>query len=80
MANEVLIAVISFLGTCAGAFSGVLASNKVVELRLKTLEEKVKRYDKDAEEQIVLKGTVKLVEQRMQDFDTRLKKVEVNDG
>lgn len=43
--TEVLIAVLSLLGTCFGSLLGVFASNKLVNYRIEQLEKKVDKHN-----------------------------------
>lgn len=45
MSSEIIVAVISFIGTLAGAAGGVLTANRLVSYRLSQLEERVKAHN-----------------------------------
>lgn len=45
MSDTVLVAVLSLLGTLAGASGGVLVANKLVNYRLEQLEKKVDQHN-----------------------------------
>lgn len=45
MNTELIVAVISGLGTLAGSFAGIMASNKLTNYRIRRLEEKVDKHN-----------------------------------
>ena len=45
MNTEMIVAIISVLGTLAGSFAGIMASNKLTNYRIKRLEEKVEKHN-----------------------------------
>ena len=49
MDSTIVIAIISFVGTCVGSVSGILTANKLVEYRLKQLERKVELHNNAVE-------------------------------
>ena len=60
MDKEVLIALLSLLGTLIGAGGGVLVSNKLINYRLDQLE---KKLDKNADTQDEIKERLVIVEE-----------------
>ena len=45
MSSEILIALLSFAGTCLGSITAVLTANKLVNFRISELEKKVDRHN-----------------------------------
>lgn len=45
MQSEMIIALLSLAGTLAGAFSGIMVSNRMVNYRIEQLEKKVDRHN-----------------------------------
>lgn len=45
MSNEIIIALISFLGTFVGTIGGIIASSKLTTYRIGQLEEKVSKHN-----------------------------------
>ena len=43
--NEIIIAVLSLLGTIIGSLSGVLAANRLTNYRIQELEKKVDKHN-----------------------------------
>ncbi len=47
--DNIIVAVIAMLGTCAGSFGGILTASKLTNFRLEKLEEKVDKHNNFAE-------------------------------
>ena len=62
MTPEILTAILSFIGTAVGALGGIIASNKAVDFRLKSLEQKVERHNRIVERTYQLEGKVREIE------------------
>ena len=45
MSSEILIALLSFAGTCLGSITAVLTANKLVNYRISELEKKVDKHN-----------------------------------
>ena len=45
MPEATIVAVLSLVGTCIGSITGIIASNKLTDFRLKKLEEKVDKHN-----------------------------------
>ena len=58
MDATVIIALISFFGTCVGSVGGILTANKLVEYRLKQLEKKVELHNNAVERLFVAEGHI----------------------
>lgn len=54
--TEIVVAVLGLLGTLAGSFLGVLASQKLTQFRLSKLEEQVKQHNHLIERTYKLEG------------------------
>lgn len=63
--NEIIIAVLSLLGTIIGSLSGVLAANRLTNYRIQELEKKVDKHN------TVIERTYRL-EEMMKDANNRL--------
>jgi tetrahydromethanopterin S-methyltransferase subunit G len=70
LSNELLIAVFSLIGTCAGSLGGILATNKLVNFRLDKLEAKVEKHNN------VIERTYKC-ESRLDAIEKSIEKQEV---
>ena len=76
MSESVLVALLSLLGTLAGAFGGIIVANKLVNYRLQQLEIKVDKHNSVidrmycAERQlVVLSEQVKMTNHRIEDLE-----------
>ncbi len=76
MNESVLIAAISFCGTLAGTFGGIMTANKMVNYRLEQLEKKVDKHNHLVErmynlesEQEVIKEKIKVANNRIEDLE-----------
>lgn len=69
MSTEIMIAVLSLLGTCLGTGGGIIASAKLTNYRIAQLEKKVDKHNNFAERMPVL-------EEKMDDFKRRLETLE----
>jgi hypothetical protein len=73
ISENILIALLSLLGTCAGSFGGIYASSKLTNYRLKKLEEKVDRHNQFAEKIPVIKEQIKVINHRIEDIEGIIK-------
>ena len=71
MLNDYLMAIISMLGTCIGSMFGVIASARLTNFRLESLEKKVDKHNNFAERIPVLENTVKSINHRIDDIEKR---------
>ena len=58
MDSAIFVALLSFAGTLLGTIAGILASNKLTEWRLKSLEDKVEKHNDVVERTYKLEGRV----------------------
>lgn len=57
--NEIIIALIAFLGTTVGSVLGILQANKLTVYRISQLEDKVNKHNNVVERMAVIENTVK---------------------
>lgn len=69
MAPEIIVALFSCAGTVAGAFLGVVASQKLTDFRLKSLEEKVNKHNSVIERTFVLEEKMRVANHRLDDLE-----------
>ncbi len=67
MSNEIIIAVISFIGTVLGSFSGM----KLTAYRIEQLETKVEKLNTYAERIPILDEQMKVVNHRLSDLENK---------
>lgn len=68
MQGEILIAVLSFLGTCLGSWGGL----KLMSYRIEQLEKKVEKHNNFA-------GRMPVVEEQIKDINRRIEDLERGD-
>ena len=54
MEPEIVVALLSLVGTLGGSFLGVLASNKLINYRIQQLEKKVEKHNNLVERMVRL--------------------------
>lgn len=67
--ENMLIAVISMIGTCIGSFGGIITASKLTSYRLQKLEEKVDKHNRFAERMPVLEEQIKVINHRIEDLE-----------
>lgn len=68
MDSTVVVAIISFIGTCFGTVGGIVASSKLTNFRLAELEEKVKKHNNVIERTYALEGRMTEAEHDIKDL------------
>ena len=69
--NDYIISIVSIVGTCFGSLLGVIASARLTNFRLESLEKKVDKHNNFAERIPVLENTVKSINHRIDDIEKR---------
>ena len=75
MTSEVLIGVLSLIGTLIGTIGGILASNRLVTYRLEQLEKKVGEHNNLIERMYKAEDRLNIVEHDIQEL-----RKDVDDG
>jgi hypothetical protein len=68
MSETVIVAIISFIGTCFGTVGGIVASSKLTNFRLSELEDKVKKHNNIIERTYALEGRMTEAEHDIRDL------------
>ena len=68
MSEAVLVGVLSLAGTLAGAWAGVRQANRLVEFRLKSLEDKVHKHNNLVERMAAVEQSAKSAHHRIDDM------------
>lgn len=74
MNSEVLVALIAFAGTAVGSLGGILAANKLVNFRLKALEEKVQKHNNLIERMYVVEERSKSNQHRLDEVENKIER------
>lgn len=69
MEPEILVAVLSVVGTVAGSALGVFASAKLTAWRLQKLEEVVREHNNFARRMPVVEEQIKVINHRLEDLE-----------
>ena len=68
MSEQIMIAVISLLGTASGTFGGIVMSNKLTNHRLEQLEKKVEKHNNIVERTYIIEGQIREAQHDIQDL------------
>ena len=69
MEPEIVVALLSIVGTLGGSFLGVLASNKLINYRIQQLEKKVEKHNNLVERMVLVETEVKSAQHRLDSLD-----------
>lgn len=75
--TNVMIAVISLIGTFGGSALGIRQSNKVVELRINALEKKVDQHNNLVERMALAEKDIKEHDHRIHEIEAVLPRVPI---
>lgn len=68
MTDSIIVAILSLVGTLIGSMTGILTANKLVNYRLKKLEEKVQAHNNLVERTYKLEGRMSEAEHNIRDL------------
>lgn len=68
MSDAIIVALLGLLGTLAGSFLGVIASQKLTQYRLERLEKKVDLHNSVIERTYILEGEMREVVHDIKDL------------
>lgn len=66
---ELVVALLSIVGTLIGSLLGVVASARLTNYRLESLEKKVDKHNNFAERIPVIENTIKSINHRIDDIE-----------
>lgn len=69
MQTEVIVAVLSLVGTVLGSLGGIMVSSRLTTYRIEQLEKKVEKHNKVMERTFVLEEQIKVVNYRLSDLE-----------
>lgn len=69
MEPEIIVALLSLVGTLGGSFLGVLASNKLINYRIQQLEKKVEKHNNLVERMVLVETEVKSAQHRLDSLE-----------
>lgn len=65
MQGEIIVAALSFIGTCIGSWGGM----KLMSYRIAQLEKKVEKHNNFAERMPVVEEQIKVINHRIEDLE-----------
>lgn len=71
MSSEIIVALISLLGTLGGSLGGILVSSKMTNYRLLQLENKVSEHNNFARRMPVIEEQIKEANHRIDDLERK---------
>jgi hypothetical protein len=69
MDNNVIVAMLSLIGTLAGSLGGILVSSKLTNYRLQQLENRVAEHNHFAQRLPVIEEQIKVINHRLEDLE-----------
>lgn len=72
MSNEVIVAIIAFLGTALGTAGGIMTSSKLTNHRIEQLEKKVDKHNTIIERTYILEEKMKVANHRIDDLEKKV--------
>lgn len=70
MQTEIIVAILSLIGTVLGSLGGVMVSSRLTTYRIEQLEKKVEKHNKVMERTFVLEEQIKVANHRLSDLET----------
>lgn len=74
MATEVIVALITLVGSAIGTIGGILITNKLTTYRLEQLEKKVDKHNGVMERTIILERDMSVANHRIKDLEEENKR------
>ena len=71
---EIVIALITLIGSAIGTFGGIFISSKLTNYRIEQLEKKVEEHNSVVKRTYVLEEKMKVVNHRVEDLEEETKK------
>lgn len=72
MSSEIIVALISLLGTLGGSLGGILVSSKMTNYRLQQLESRVAEHNNFARRMPVIEEQIKVANHRIEDLERKI--------
>lgn len=69
MSNEIIVGLLSLVGTLVGTFGGIVASSKLTAYRIGQFEKKVDKHNNFAERIPVIEDRIKVANHRIDDLE-----------
>ncbi len=72
MSNEIIIALLSLVGTLIGSGLGVVASSRLTNYRIQQLEKKVEKHNSVMERMAVAEKEIRVANHRIEDLERKM--------
>lgn len=69
MQTEIIIGLLSLLGTLIGSVTGIMAANRLTNYRISQLEKKVEKHNNLVERMAIVENSVKSAHHRIDDIE-----------
>ena len=73
MTSEIIVGVLSLIGTLCGTFTGIITSTKLTNYRIEQLEKKVEKHNSVVERTAVIEDNLKSVWHTIDDIKEEVK-------
>lgn len=80
MSTEIIVALLSLLGTAIGSLAGILAANKLVVYRIEQLERKVEKHNSLIERTYKVEESITLLDEKIKVANHRIDDLEKMEG
>lgn len=74
MATEVIVSLITLLGSALGTFSGIAINTKLTNYRIEQLEKKVDKHNSVVERMAIAENNIKVANHRIEDLESEVNK------
>jgi hypothetical protein len=78
MPREIIIGILSLLGTVIGTFSGIMTANKLSNYRISQLEKKVEKHNQVIDRTYNLEKKTALIEQEQNEIKTDISDIKID--
>ena len=75
MNQDIIIALLSLLGTALGSVTGIIAANRLTTYRLQQLEEKVNKHNNLIERMAIAERDIKSAHRRLDELHSEMEEI-----
>lgn len=72
VSTEIVIALLSLIGTAIGSGTGVIASSRLTNYRIQQLEKKVEKHNSVVERMAVAEKEIRVANHRIEDLERKI--------
>lgn len=80
MSTEIIVAILSLIGTAIGSLAGILTANKLMMYRIEQLEKKVEKHNNLIERTFKVEEGVALLDEKIKVANHRIDDLEKMEG